>query len=175
MLALLAIVLQALPAVGDAVPMGRRGVGYQLTILNRGEFPDHVLLVYPTSNQGFAYVLEDGKPITSVLRPKDWKGEASRIYAMSRAAFDKWAGAAPHRYPHGDNGEVVMVVPSPPSGALVASANIAPPGLVMEQSPIQAIERTFRIMALDDRKFELVLVEEVEVHTGGKRVRRKVP
>ena len=162
-------------ARADAAPQGVRGLEYKWTIANRDKFPNHALLIYPTSNHGFSYLVEEGKGLTNLMRRSSYKGPATRLYAMKKADFEKFSKGA-HRYDHGDKGEQVMVLPPPPSPpeALKADAAIEPPPLVAEESSVLAVERTFRIKTLSDAKFELELTEEVWVHKNGKREKRSV-
>ena len=163
------------PARADVAPPGIKGVRYSLTIANRAQYPNHVFIVYPTTNNLYGYVLEEGKPISNLMMRRSWKGGASALYAMQKSVFEKYA-AGSHHYPHGDNGELVNVVPRPPAppDALPAKAEIAGPQGVPEASPIEAIERVYRIKTLTDAVFELVLDEEVTVYKGGKREKRKI-
>ena len=147
-----------------------RGVKYTLTIENLSEFQDHVFIAYPTSNSGFGYVLEEGKPITNLMMSEGWKGPGTSLYAMTRKAFDEH-DPNPSAYPHGDNDVVVKVVPAPPGPprALKAEADISPPGLVPDDSPVAGIERVFRITKLDSGGFELTLLRTITTHTDGSK------
>lgn len=150
----------------DVVPPGRKGVAHDLVVDNLGAFPDHVFIVYPTSNHGYGYVLEAGKPINGLLVRDDWKGPGSRLYAMAKKAFDAHYGV-PNSHPHGDNREMVQVVPRPPKSALVADAALDPPGLVERASPLVRVDRTFRITVLEDDRFEVDLVRRVDHFDDG--------
>lgn len=157
------------PARADALPEGVKVLDYKFTIENRKAFEDWVLIVYPTSNNGYGYVLEEGKPIYNVMMRKGWKGPGSALYAMKKADFKVWAADATH-YPHGDNDEQVTIV-SPPPGpprAHRATADISPPAHVPQSNPVDGIERTFRIRSISDKGFDLQLVKQVEVRRGGK-------
>src|SRR4051812_36834963 len=84
---------------GDMAPPGVKSVDYKLVISNLAEYPGYVLIVYPTSNNGYGYVFEEGKGLTNVMM-SDRKGSPSRLFAMTRADFAKHA-PNPNRYPHG--------------------------------------------------------------------------
>ena len=170
-----AAALQPISARADVPPPGVKSVEYTLTIANRAQFPDWVFIVYPTSNNGYGYVLEEGKPISNVMMGSQRRTGPSRLHAMKRADFDKFAAKAP-RHPHGDHDEMVMVVnpPPPPPGSLQAAAAIEPPEGIPMSSTIVGVERVYRIKRLDAAKFELALAEETTIHKDGKREKRKV-
>jgi hypothetical protein len=146
-------------AAADAAPPNMRGVDYEFKLVNQDAFPTYVFLIYPTSNNGYAYVVEKDKGLANLMMRVGSKTGPTALYALKKAEFDTWQ-PAPHRYNHGDNDAMVSVVPQPPASALKASKTIEPPGLVRDSSPIQAIRRSFQIVKLTDTTFELALVEE---------------
>ena len=164
----------SLTAQADVAPPDKRGVDYTLKITNIKDFPNHVFIAYPTTNHGFGYVIEEGKPITRVLVRKSWKGEASALHAMTREAFDK-ANPNPPRHPHGDNRDKVLVVKAPPGppASLRAAKTIGPPPLVPTRSRVVGVTKVFRIERLTDSIFELKLVREVVKEKKNKKGARK--
>lgn len=166
--ALLLALLLVVEARADVLPPGLRGVEYVLKIDNLDAYPEHAFIVYPTTNSGFGYVVETSPVnVIRLMRRKDWKGPASRLYAMTKAELAAHDPDAP-RPPHADDRKTpVMVVDEPPKSALRADAAIEPPDLVPHDSDVIRIERTFHIAKLDPNAFELELVEEKTVDGAG--------
>ena len=99
--------LLTLTAAADVAPPDMRSIDYTLTIDNLADYPDHVLLIYPTSNNGFAYVFEPDKAMVGLMVNNSRSGTTA-LYAMTRADFDA-RNPDPSTYNHGDNGELVTV------------------------------------------------------------------
>ena len=153
------LLLLTATALADLAPPDRHSVNYTLTIDNLNEYPDHVLLIYPTSNNGFAYVVEADKELSGLMMRAGRRGEGTSLYAMTRADFAEHA-PTPSVYDHGDDGAMVSVVPRPPSSTLKAVLNIQPPDLVAIGNPQIGLVRTVHITTLNDAAFELSLVSE---------------
>ena len=149
----------AIDASADAAPPEMRQVEYQFSIANQDAYPEYVFIVFPTSNNGYAYVVEKGKGLTNLMMRAGSKTGPTGLYAMKKADFAEWQ-PEPHRYAHGDKDAVVSVVPQPPERALKASKTIEPPGLLPKSSPVRAIQRRFQIVKLTDTAFELALAQE---------------
>jgi hypothetical protein len=163
--AALAILLVS-AAHADVPPIGMRTPDYELTIENLASYPNHVFFVYPTTNSGYAYRLESGKGLTSLMM-RELHGETTELFVTTRAAFDKSAKA--HSYPHGDKGAVVQVF-KPISGALKSNVAIAPPAFQPDTSNVSKIERVLRISRLDNDAFELSIVRNDAVLSNGSRM-----
>lgn len=162
--AALALWVRAAPA--DVPPPGVRGVEYELTIENLQAYPDRVFFVYPTTNAGYAYRLERGKGLTSLM-VNGRHGATTELFAVGRAAFAK-AVPKPETYPHGDKEAMVQVF-APPPNAPKANLPIAPPAPVPESSPIRKVERVLRVTKVTDDTLELALVRQEAIMKDGSR------
>ena len=163
------VALAAGPRPADAPPPDRRSPHNPLKGAKPSGPPPHVFLIYPTTNSGFAYVLEEGKGLTELMMRESWKGPATRLYAMKRTDFAAHA-PKPNKYPHGDDDAIVAVVDAPPAPprALKADAEIEYPEGVPLDSPVVRVEKVFRISALTSDRFELTLVRETETTKDGR-------
>lgn len=157
------LLLLSLPAHADLAPPDTRALSYTLTIDNLAEYPDHVLLIYPTSNNGFAYVVEPDKGLSRLMMREGWRGEGTSLYAVPRADFES-ANPEPSVYDHGDGGAMVTVVPLPAASALRAELDIRPPDLVPSHDPQIGLERTVHIATLSESTFALELVSERAIY-----------
>lgn len=162
--AALALWVRAAPA--DVPPPGVRGVEYELTIENLQAYPDRVFFVYPTTNAGYAYRLERGKGLTSLMVNGN-HGATTELFVVGRAAFEK-AVPKPETYPHGDKEAMVQVF-APPPNAPKANLPIAPPEPVPESSPMRKVERVLRIAKATDDTLELALVRQEAIMKDGTR------
>jgi len=167
-----AILLCALAglAQADAAPPGQRSLDYKFTISNLKEYQDYVFLIYPTSNSGFAYVVEPGVGLSNLMMDGG-KGEATALYAVPRKDFEA-SDPNPERYDHGDHGEMVIVTVLP-GGALKASSSIAPPERVPDADPLVSLERVVRIVKITDSAFVLEPTDEILGYRDGSTVHRK--
>ncbi|MFT5681521.1 MAG: hypothetical protein ACI8RZ_002427 [Myxococcota bacterium] len=157
------LLLLSLTAHADLAPPNMRGLRYTLTIDNLAEYPEHVLLIYPTSNNGYAYVVEPDKGLTGLMHSEGSRHGPTALYAMTRADFEA-RYPEPFVYDHGDDGAMVMVVPLPQPNDLRAELNIAPPDLVPTHDPRIGLVRTVHIATLDESYFELALVSEEPIY-----------
>ncbi len=156
------LLLLSLSARADLAPPNTRTLSYTLTIDNLAEYPDHVLLIYPTSNNGFAYVVEPDKGLSGLMMREGRRGEGTSLYAVPRADFES-ANPEPSVYDHGDGGAMVTVAPLTAS-ALRAELDIRPPELVLSHDPQIGLERIVHIATLDESTFELSLVSEQSIY-----------
>lgn len=157
------LLLLSLTAHADLAPPNTRALQYTFTIDNLDEYPDHVLLLYPTSNNGFAYVVEPDKGLTGVMMREGWRGESTSLYAVPRADFEA-NNPEPAVHDHGDGGAMVMVVRPPGSAALRAELDIRPPELVPSHDPQIGLERIVHIATLSESTFALELVSERAIY-----------
>lgn len=152
----------------DAIPEDYRSLQYDLRIENLAEYGDYAFILYPTSNNGFGYVVEDANvPLTHVMM-NGRHGLTTRLCVMTREELRRHDPTAP-RYPHGDDDQLVMVVQQPPPSAPVAEADISPPPMVFDSDPRLRVSRTFRIAHVTPRELDLRLVEEVTLMRDGTR------
>lgn len=159
--------LLAARAHADAIPDGKRGVGYTMTVENLGDYPDRVFFVYPTSNGLVAYRLEPGKGLTNLMAPAGSRGDPAHLHAMKRADYDK-LDPRPKALPHGDDGAVVELF-TPPRNALRASVSLSGPGLVEASSPVRSVDRVYRITRLTDDAFEIEVKKNEAILKDGSR------
>ena len=162
----LMLILLSLSAAANMAPPEVRALDYTFVIDNLADYPDHVLLIYPTTNNGFAYVVEAGKGLTGLMIRADWRSEGTALYAMTRADFEAHA-PEPSVYGHGDEGVMVTVVPQPPSSALRAERDIQPPERIWESDPERGLIRIVHIETLDETTFTLGLISEETVYADG--------
>ena len=165
MLALLTLLHVA--ATADVMPPNWKTVAYDVEISNLDEHPDHVFLIYPTSNHGFAYVFDPDVGMTGLMLREGQRGSGTSLYAYPRAAFEA-KNPAPSRHPHGDNDELLTVV-TLPYGALQAEATFSRPDLYPASSDVDRIERSYRIASLDDGAFVLELTAAHAITVDGER------
>ncbi|MCB9593110.1 MAG: hypothetical protein H6719_10290 [Sandaracinaceae bacterium] len=165
-----ALLAAAGTARADAIGPGQRGLGYHFEVTNLAEHPDYAFILYPTSNSGFGYVMEEGLSLDRLMMGQRLGGP-THLVAMTRDALRRHDPTAP-RHPHADDGRPVLVVREPPASAPVAEAVIHPPGLVAQDDPRWQITRRFRIARVTETALVLELVEEVtQMRDGTSRVR----
>lgn len=171
---LLVPTLLSAPSAADIVPPGMRGVKYSFNISNLKDYPDHVFIVYPTTNHGCGYVYQENKGVTRLLMRKSWKSTGSRLHAMKRAEFAR-RNPNPKTYDHGDNGDALVLVTTPPGPphSLPSSILIEPPPMVPQKSPVAAVHKIFHIKRLTDKEFELELEQTTTTMKDGRKEIKK--
>ena len=155
------LLLLSLSATANIAPPQRRPLIYSLTIDNLADYPDHVLLVYPTLSPDRAFVFEHKTELGQVMTRESPEG-GSALYAMSRADFEAHA-ASPESLNYGD-GVWLTAVPPPPATALKAELDIRPMEWVWEFQTERELVRTVHIDVLSTEAFVLQLVSEELLH-----------
>ena len=151
------LLLLSLSASANLAPPERRPLVYSLTIDNLADYPDHVLLVYPTQDPDRAYVFEHLAQLGQVLTREGPEG-GSALYAMPRADFDAHA-PSPESRNYGD-GVSLTAVPPPPATAQRAALDIRPMEWVWWNQSERELVRTIHIDALSAEGFVLSMVSE---------------
>lgn len=153
-------------AFADALAPNQRTLDYSFEIVNIADFDNYYFIIYPTTNSGYGYAIENGADLTNVMMNR--RGIVSRLYAMPKDVLSEHDPTA-ERHEHAVNGVATYVIRTPDSAprTLVAEADIAPLGTVPLADPRISVTRRFRIAQLDDSTFDLQWIDEITQNRDG--------